>query len=100
VTKTPAPSRPTAHNPTKSGTQVEPSGGRNAPPQADGERQRQEARDDEVGALHPTVVAEGQRADRVTQRVVVGAGGTLKEEHQDEQRTGDRAAGEKGFRHH
>src|SRR3712207_3353132 len=37
-------------------------GGPERTPQADGEGQRQEARDDEVGGLRPTMVTEGERA--------------------------------------
>jgi hypothetical protein len=66
-------------------------------PQADGEGQRQEARDEEVCALSPAPVAEGERADRVTQRIVAGAGSAFDQERDDEQRAGDDAADEKRF---
>jgi hypothetical protein len=38
------------------------------------------------------MVTEGERADRVTQRIVADAGGAFDEEHHDEQRTADDAA--------
>ena len=62
-----------------------------------GEGQRQEARDDEVSGLHPTVVVEAERANRVTKRLVSNASVALDEERGDEQRADDRAAVKSAF---
>lgn len=61
-------------------------------PQSNAEDEVQPASRREVGDLHPSVLAQRQRADRMPKRVAIGSCRALEEEHRHEQRTREHAA--------
>src|SRR5215472_10517524 len=60
--------------------------------QSNRESEREQACNDKSGNLHPTGVAKGERADRISQGIIVEARGALHDPRDSEQWTGDYAA--------
>ena len=87
----PAPIRPMPANPTSAGPQTEPEG-RRARRNPIAKASASKPVIIKSGNLHPTGVAKGERAGRISQGIIVDARGALHDPRASEQWTGDYAA--------